>query len=197
MQIQKLNNEKLLLELIAQGDEPAFRVLFDHYRDKIFTVALKLTKSEISAQEIVQDVFLKIWTGRSKLGTIANFDAYLFIITRNLAFKILKSIARSHTNIEFTELSEKCGSQNASDLLFDKEYDQLLKTAIERLPNQQKKIYKLIKGEGLKREEVAQQLELRPETVKFYLAQAMKNIRAFCLLHLESIIGFLFYSLFF
>jgi len=189
MQYENLN-EKMLLKLIAEGNECAFTKLFENYQDIIYTVALKLTKSNVTAKEIVQDVFLKIWTRRSKLNNIENFNAYLFIVTRNHAYKVLKSIALNYRNVAITEETQQSNNQDVSDLLVDKEYDHLLKTAINRLPPQQKKVYNLIKDQGLRREEVAEHLELQPETVKYHLAQAMKNIRAFCMLHLGVFVGF-------
>jgi len=65
-----------------------------------------------------------------------------------------------------------------------------LQNAIDRLPNQQKQVYYLIKDQGLKRDEVAHKLHIQPETVKFHLAQAMKNIRAVCMLYLGITIIF-------
>jgi RNA polymerase sigma-70 factor (ECF subfamily) len=66
----------------------------------------------------------------------------------------------------------------------------LLRNAIDRLPNQQKQVYQLIKEQKLKREEVADLLHLQPDTVKFHLAQAMKNIRNFCAPYLGLFLGF-------
>jgi RNA polymerase sigma-70 factor (ECF subfamily) len=72
----------------------------------------------------------------------------------------------------------------------EKEYNSLLQNAIDRLPSQQRQVYYLIKDQGLKRIEVAHQLQIQPETVKFHLTQAMKNIRAFCMLHIGMFTGF-------
>jgi RNA polymerase sigma-70 factor (ECF subfamily) len=71
----------------------------------------------------------------------------------------------------------------------DKEYRSLLKKAIDRLPDQQKQVYHLIKERDMKREAVADILQIQPETVKFHLAQAMKNIRGFCMVHLKTFMG--------
>ena len=65
----------------------------------------------------------------------------------------------------------------------------MLRKAIDRLPSQQKQVYQLMKEGHLKRHEVAHQLRIQPETVKYHLAQAMKNIRAFCMLHLGIFTG--------
>src|SRR5678810_238059 len=90
------NNEKELLALIAKGDEIAFSKLFLQFKDRIYSIAFKLTKSTIAAEEIVQEVFLKIWLKRANLTDIENFSAYLFIITRNDVYKSLKQIVQHH-----------------------------------------------------------------------------------------------------
>jgi len=190
-------NEEELLSLIAKGDEQAFTKLFDHYRNRIYGIAFKLTHSVTISEEIVEDVFLKIWLKRNDLENIQNFQAYLFTIIRNDAYKALKQIARNYKKVVLLNDNEQSQSYNNSEnYLIEKEYSSLLQKAIERLPRQQKQVYTLIKEQGLKRDEAADFLHLQPETVKFHLAQAMKNIRLFFTLHLEIFIGmtfFLFY----
>ena len=184
MKNEILHSEKELLELIAKNDEFAFAKLFNHYKDRIFSIALKLTKSNVIAEEIVQDVFLNIWLRRAKLFEIQNFSAYLFIVTRNNVYKVLKGIAKDYKVVLLSDENQLSSSLDTSDILIEKEYKLLLQCAIDRLPNQQKKVYRLIRDKGLKREEVALQLNIQPETVKFHMAQAIKNIRGFCILRI-------------
>jgi RNA polymerase sigma-70 factor (family 1) len=190
LQLSALHNERELLQMISQGDEQVFATVFDHYRNRIYGVALKLTHSTTVSEEIVEDVFLKIWTRRATLNEIENFSAYLFTIARNETYKILKQIAKNYKIVLLSENNESLIHNNAEDYLIDKEFTSLLQKAIDRLPHQQKQVYKLMKEEDLKRGEVAELLQLQPETVKFHLAQAMKNIRNYCMLHLNTIIGF-------
>ncbi len=189
-------NEQQLIQLITEGDEQAFSKLFDHYRNKIYSVALKLTHSTVLAEEIVGDVFLKIWLKRTDLMGIQNFSAYLFTIARNNTFKVLKQIAKNYKIILLNDNEQLLSHNNLEDYLMEKEYSSLLQQAINRLPYQQKQVYKLIKEEGLKREEAADFLHLQPETVKFHLAHAMKNIRSFCALHLDKIVAIGFFLLY-
>jgi RNA polymerase sigma-70 factor (ECF subfamily) len=183
-----IHSEKELLRLISEGDEQAFAAVFNYYRNKVYGLALKLTHSTTVAEEIVEDVFLKIWTRRATLNEIENFNAYLFIIVRNETFKILKQIAKNYKIVLLAENNASLVHNNAEDYLVDKEFTSLLQRAIDRLPHQQKQVYKLMKEEDLKRGEVAELLHLKPETVKFHLAQAMKNIRTYCMLHLNLFI---------
>jgi RNA polymerase sigma-70 factor (ECF subfamily) len=188
--------EDELLAFIANGDELAFTNLFDNYRDRIYSIAFRITHSTTIAEEIVQDVFLKIWLRRDRLIEIQNFNAYLFVITRNHVYKALKQIAKNYELTAFTEKDQLAGDNDSAGLVMEKEYNSLLRKAIDRLPNQQKKVYQYIKEKGLKREEAAGLLHLSPETVKYHLAEAMKNIRTFCMLHLDMFIGFIICFLF-
>ena len=184
-----LYSEQQLIQLIAQDDEHAFAKLFGHYRDKIYGIAFKLTHSTTVAEEITEDVFLKIWLRRSALNKIENFSTYLSAIARNETYKILKQIAKNYKVVLLAENNEPLAHNNAEDYLIGKEYASLLQKAIDRLPHQQKQVYQLMKEEELKRAEVAEILHIQPETVKFHLALAMKNIRAFCMLHLNLFIA--------
>lgn len=196
MAVENSYNEQELIHLLAEGNEQAFTKLFDRYRDKIYSVALRLTHSTTVAEEITEDVFLTIWLRRFSLNEIENFSAYLFTIARNEAYKVLKQIAKNYKIVLLTENDEAFAHENSEDCLMVKEYTSLLQKAIDRLPHQQKQVYQLIKEGQLKRQEVAEILHIQPETVKFHLAQAMKNIRAFCRLHLNMFIWLSIFSSF-
>lgn len=186
-------NEQKLIQLVAQSDEIAFGRLFDHYRNKIYTVALNLTHSTTVAEEIVEDVFLKVWSRRSTLNEIGNFNAYIYVIARNETYKILKQIGKNYKVVLLAEMDACLIDNRTDEYLLSKEMTSLLQKAIDRLPHQQKQVYKLIKDGDLKRGEVAELLQIQPETVKFHLAQAMKNIRAYCMLHLSSSLGLMLF----
>lgn len=193
-------HEKELLALIANGDETAFSRLFEYYRNRIYSIAFKLTHSTAVSEEIVQDVFLKIWLKRADLTGIQNFSAYLFIVARNTVYKVLKRNAIYFNSRMIAEENQILLHKDPEHLLMEKDYNSLLQKAIHRLPAQQQKVYKLVKEQGLKREEVAELLEIHPETIKYHLAQAKKNIRTYCSPFLDlnmGIIFFLFYEMMF
>lgn len=193
MNTDKIYDEVEIITLVSQGDEHAFAKLFEHHQNKIYGVALRLTRSTTLAEEIVEDVFLKIWLKRNDLLQIQNFSAYLFTITRNRVYKSLRQIAKNYQTVHLNENIQTIAPGSTEDYVIDKEYTRLLHEAITRLPKQQKEVYSLIKERGLKREEAASVLHLKPETIKFHLAEAMKNIRSFCALHLDMIVFITFY----
>ena len=191
MFISKPQNVHELITLIKIGDEAAFTQFFNHYRDLIYNAAYKLTHSTSIAEEIVAEVFLKVWLRRTELTNIQNISAYLFTIARNEVYRVLKNNVKNYKVSEVTEFSQP-GAKNTDDYLLEREYDSLLLKAINQLPNQQKKVYQLIKEQDMKRDTVATMLGIHPETVKFHLAQAMRSIRAFCIPYLKTSIGISF-----
>lgn len=188
MSREPLNNEKLLLELIAKGDENAFTEIFNAYRNRIYTVAFRITDSEILAEEIVQDVFLKIWLKRENLLVIEDFSAYLFIIARNHTYSCLRVIARGQLNEKDYEHYLPSDLNRADSPLLYKEYDGIIKDAVRHLPLQQRTVYELIRIKGLTREQVAGRLKISPQTVKVHLNIAVKKVRAFCLARLSGVL---------
>ena len=187
------DNKNELLTSIGEGDEAAFTEFYLQHRKRIYTVAFKLTHSNSVAEEIVQDVFLKLWLKRADLRDIQYLNSYVYIVTRNEVYRVLNQIARNYKTVLLTEDDQSLATNDSSDPLMEKEYHLLLQKAINQLPSQQQQVYRLMKDQGLKREEVAKLLEVQPGTVKFHLAQAMKNVRNFCILHLGLFIGFMIF----
>ena len=181
-------SEQQLLLLIAQGDEAAFSILYNNYRNKIYSIAYELTESTVIAEEIVQDTFLKVWMRRETFGEVIHFKAYLFTITRNYVFSALKRIARRQSLEKMAVQDMPIFYSDTENQLVQKQYEEILKRAVDSLPAKQKQVYKLMKEKGYKRNEVADELQLSSETVKTHLAQAMRSIRAYCLAHIDTLL---------
>ena len=94
---ESTDNVKILLLKVVDGDENAFGQLFKIYYNQLGDFIMRITESELLTQEIVQDVFLKIWINRSSLAEIDSFRAYLLVVARNHAFNCLKKIAREES----------------------------------------------------------------------------------------------------
>ena len=177
----------LLLE-IEGGDETAFNRLFDLYRPNIYTTALRITRDEWMAEEILQDTFVKVWIGRHDLSGIDNFDAWLYTIARNITYNALKRTQREKE--QFNQLAKDSITlfhPEADYHLQEKEFKGILEQAIARLPEKQQATYRLIKEQHLKRDQAAIELNVSPETVKWNLDQAMRSIRAYCVAHLKDL----------
>lgn len=182
------HSERYLLERIAQNDADAFTSLFHLYKNKVYSVALKVSGSKFLAEEAVQDIFMKVWLKRNELPEIGNFSAWLNTVTGNHLFSLLKRrVAREKKEISL-ENALNLTTPDTDQTILNREIEVILNNAIDTLPSQQNKVYRLIKVHGLKREEVATHLNLSAETVKVHLSKAIKNIRAYCVNHMDLLL---------
>ncbi len=179
-----LHNEPELLQLLKNGSEKAFTLLFNAYRGNIYSTAFTFLNSATLAEEVVQDVFLKMWLKRTEMGEVRHLQDYLFIMTRNIIFDRLKKMS-----YEAAARQSLTGNETSAD---ETEYlarfhqcQQLLKEAIDRLTPQQKKIYILAKEQGLSHEDIAAAMQLSKYTVKKHMALALNAIRKYLYTHLH------------
>jgi len=179
MPLIETNSEKMLLQRISLGDQRAFALLFEMEHKKINSFALKLTHSKELSEEIVQDVFLKLWLGREKLTEVENWGGYLNRIVRNHCFNVLKRLAQETLlNIELGKRSTEIDVETENGIQF-RGTKELIQEAIDSLPPQQQKVYSLCHVEGLKYAEAAERLNIAPGTVQAHMKQALSNIRKY------------------
>lgn len=176
MSLNSSFDENKLLHELSQGSELAFTELYNRYKNLVYGTALKITKSKVLAEEAVQDVFLKIWQNQEKATEITNFENYLFIISRNHIFDMIKKIARE-TNLASDITYKNSAADDTDTAIKDDQYNVILNQIIEQLPPQQQKIYKMAKMEGLSHQKIGENLGISTETVKKHMAQALKFVR--------------------
>ncbi|MCX2486159.1 RNA polymerase sigma factor [Pedobacter sp. MR2016-24] len=177
MGLTPVKNEAELLALVAKGDERAFTELFDAYYRQLGEYVYKLTESIEVTEEIVQDVFIKIWLKRETLPELDNFSYYLFILSKNQTLNHLRKKANDKVRqLEWLKQFEE-EAYMPDDTPVIEEYRSLIDDAIEKLPPQQKKVYKMSREERLKHEEIAKILDISPETVKKHIKLALRFIK--------------------
>lgn len=173
-----LTDEKNVLLRVADGDLTAFRQLFEAYKNKVYSYAMHYTDNTEEAEEIVQDVFVKVWLHKESLPGLERFEAWIFTITRNLSFNSLRKQARQASIINKAETVATEGEQADQQLLY-KEQERLLQLAIKQLPPQQQLVYKLYNEQHLSAADIARQLNISHSTVKNHISLATRSIRSF------------------
>jgi|SRR5699024_6318925 len=176
MGIEKILDKDLLYD-ISCSDRKAFKILFNRYKERFYAAALKMTHSTHEAEEIVQQVFVALWQGRANLKNIDQPESYLFSIVYNTISRRFRKIA-AEKDLKAKLLEKKPKAENYTEqIVLAKESRQWLQNIINRLPSQQQMIYRLSKEDGLSRKEIAERLEISPNTVKNHLLKAMRFIR--------------------
>lgn len=185
MRPEPLHNEKELLMQVALGNTDAFTRLFEHYNDSVYKSAWWYLKSHALAQEIVQEVFIKVWSRKSELQQVITFYPWLTTLTKYYIIDYMRSMS-SKALAQQTWAGDLPVQENSTDFkVRNSQYERLLEQALEQLPSQQKKIYKLARVDGLTYEEIGQRLSLSPFTVKTHMQRALTSIREFLRNHGE------------
>ncbi len=173
------NNEKLLVKQIIEGNEKAFQKLFESYYKDIYTYSWSILKSDEYAQEMVQDVFLKVWLYREKLNPELSFKSFIFTITKNLAFNFLKKLANDKKLREDLFYKSQKNYNTTDTIVQDADYEKIKYAAIENLPLKRKRIFELSRNEDMSYEDISFELGITVSTVKTQMSKALKFIRQF------------------
>ncbi|SHE48389.1 RNA polymerase sigma-70 factor [Pedobacter caeni] len=174
---QSLSNYQQLILSASEGDENAFAHIFYEYSPALLSFAKKLSYNSIEAEEIIQNVFLRVWLHRDKLAEVENLKSWLykFVVNEGLSY-VKKRLVRERANLHFQHTT--ITSDNDIDKTVDlNELKRIVAEAVELLPEQRRKIFNLSRGEELSIDEISEQLNLSPSTVKNTLVTALKFIR--------------------
>lgn len=177
--IQDIDNTRdaALLRRISEDDEAAFAELFTLYRDRLFLFLSGMLQSDEVAEELVLDVFMKIWTGRDTLIEIRDFRAFIFRVARNKAIDFFR--ASAHDRQLRAALSDRLqisDDRSADEALRVKEYEKYLREAIDLLPRQRQRAY-LLSQEGLSWQQIAGEMQISEASVNTHLTEARRFIR--------------------
>ncbi|MDH7463171.1 RNA polymerase sigma-70 factor [Chitinophagaceae bacterium 26-R-25] len=177
MNISHTYSEKELLLQVASGNEDAFATLFNAWRDKLYFYILRITDSSQDAEDVVQEVFVKLWLIRKSLQDVEHFGSYLYRMAHNYAVTGIRRMARETIRVSELQANANADNPAADEILYQKQLHEKLKTIVTALPQQQRLVYTLSREQGLKQEDIAQQLHISISTVQNHMTQALRTIR--------------------
>lgn len=165
-----------LVEKLRKGNLDAFNAVFDKYGDRLFGFAMKYLKSTTETEELVQDVFLKIWENKKTLKTDSSLKAYLFTITYHYICRYFRKKQLQGKLKEEIGLKTEACVDTEEQIDYHSTLEQIEKW-IEKLPPKQKVIFEKSRKEGKSSREIAEELKLSPGTVDNHISAALKFLR--------------------
>jgi RNA polymerase sigma-70 factor, ECF subfamily len=177
--MDKLPSDKILIEAIRKGNVKMFKLLFDHFYGELVRYAVRLLHKPEVAEEIVQDVFERMWLRRDKLEITYSISSYLYTSVRYRCINHLKSKIRNCVFEDDLVKIDRSDDHSPFDELVFNDLKQALKVSIEALPEQCQIIFHLSRNSGLSNSEIAEQLGISPKTVENQITIALKKIRNF------------------
>ncbi len=170
--------ESDLLKELKKGDHTAFEKIFEHYSKSLFQFSLSYLKSREAAEDIIQEVFFKIWTNRKEIKTDTSFRSYLFTITLNAIRKYFNKLSRVN-ELKHDLLSDFSGAKPGFDdrtgyqALLDK-----LDELIQQMPEKRREVFIKKKIEEKSLKEISEELNITTKTVEYHITESMKFLKS-------------------
>ena len=169
--------DEFVIRISRHDDAMAYKQLFCLYHSRLLQFSYSITRLRESAEEVVSDVFLKIWSTRKSLLKIENFPLYLYISVKNQSINYLEKQHRQRSfSIDEMAVELKSIYLDPEQLLITSEMMIKIRQAIDALPTRCRLIFKLIKEDGLRYKEVAELLNVSIKTIENQMTIALKRI---------------------
>lgn len=193
MESTKTNKELLLL--LKNGDKVAFYNIYERFCKKLYGFVFNYIKQEADTEEIVQEVFVKIWESRDRIDVNASFEAFIFTVAYNTTMSLFRKRIREKKYIEYlksiqqTETDTDAGTENTFN-----ELNKQVEVLLNELTPRQKEIFLLSRTEGLTHDEIARKLNISVNTVKKHMVNTLAFLRSN--IDMSMVVNVLFFHLF-
>ncbi|MDB5086748.1 MAG: polymerase sigma-70 factor [Mucilaginibacter sp.] len=172
-------NLNILIQQLQQGSERAFTIIYDKFSKQLYRNILRLVKDEFIAQELLQDLFLKIWEKRNTIKVEGSLKSFLYKVAENLVFMYFRKVAKDNRLIENLIIANIEFDINAEDIIISRQDRELLHAAIAKLSPQRKQVYSLCKLEGKSYDEVSNELGISTSTIRDHIVKANKALKQY------------------
>lgn len=174
--------EAELIMLLKDGNEGAFTTLYKRYWPKVYNFSRLYLSSVTEAEEVVQEVFVKLWEAREFLHEDGNLKGFLFIITRNLIFNQFRK-SFNEDAYRLTVLNAAIPYYNMEDELSASDLQAFIQKMVLELPPRQQKVFNLSRNEHLSYKEIAEKLNISEKTVERHINEVLKVLRKHIILY--------------
>lgn len=174
--------EKILTEKISMGEEGAFRALFNIYYPKVLAFITCIVKEQSDAEDIAQDIFVKIWERREMLPDhVTSLTGYIYRMSRNAALNKLRRSANlqyvSELDQHASDYSESASGTDIENEYYAREKALFIRLVVNRMPKQRRLIFEMSRYHGLDNQSIADILHISKKTVENHLSLALKELR--------------------
>lgn len=170
-------DEKQLVEAVKTGSLGAFTRLYDAYHGYLYHFSIKFLKSSGLAEEVIHDVFLKLWENRTQLDSERSLKRYLSTICKNHIFNLIKKANREEAVMDEIRRSLAEARNPTEELLFASELAQIVEHIVDQLPAQRQRVFRMYRFEELDLDAIARELQISKGTVKDHMAKANRFVR--------------------
>lgn len=169
-------SESELIGRLKRGDAMAFTLLYNMYFDLLYNYAVQFTKSQHDAEDVVQEVFVRLWNGRDRLADSDSVKALLYRVAKNLLIDAYRRNLNSPVYEDYVNYFNTLRSDGGDPVEYREFYDNLVRQ-IDRLPPAQSMIVKMSKFEGLTNKQIAAELQIQEQVVKNQLSRGLKTVK--------------------
>jgi len=194
-----IKQDKELVELLIGGSQEAFGELYARFRERLMYSCKQYMRYEADADDIVHDIFLKLWETRHFLNPELSFSGYLQTITRNYTMKKFRHFDVHSRFVRNMFMNGTDATNETEDTIIGNDYAKLLNELIERLPSKQKEVFRLNRIEGFTYKEISELLHISVENVRKHASLALKKIielfEQYTDVHIQTVIIFMMFFL--
>jgi len=168
-----------LVKLLKTGDMSAFDIIYKRYSRRLYGFVFRYIKQESDTEEIVQEVFIKIWKSRDKIDVYSSFESFLFTIAHNATINLLKKKATEQKYVEHVKSLQRIEeTYELTDEIHYQELKHKLQGLLDELSPRQKEIFQLSREEGLSHKEIAEKLGISTNTVKNHMVTTLSFLKS-------------------
>ena len=166
-----------IIKRLSEGDQGAYRVVFEYYYPRVWEFVRRMVKSESLAEDVTQDIFVKIWERREMFGVeVHSFSNYLYVMSRNAAINALRHSGRVTPLAEDAILS--IDNHSVEEDYYAREKELIIRLTVCRMPEQRRKIFEMSRYMGMDNQTIAHTLNISKKTVENHLTLALKTLRS-------------------